>query len=504
MKTDLSEKSIVLAGGSGFLGLSMADAFAAAGAEIFATTESVRFFETALNRESMPDDRLRSTGRRVGITPVTDTVSVGGGSNRVEIVPIGAGPHAYAMLGVRALDRDYFFVSDVHVPQSDADAPRAGRALTECWFADWAVDNLPAQVRVVNSHSVEVTPVSRLARYLDSDLCRGARSSKTLPPLPEPVTNNAVAAVTAGDKQFLVSFAGLAEGRTDADTHAKTFVFDSQTSSWREGAPVPGGTGRLAAVAIGVGDRAYVFGGYSVAADGSEVSTPWAHAFDPVTGTFEKRQPMPVPVDDAVAVSYEDRYIYLISGWHDYGNVNLVQRYDAVEDIWDQATPVPGRAVFGHAGGIVDNTMVYCDGVTIAPHRDRKRDFVANEECFVGIIDEENPRRIDWRSIESHPGKPRYRMAAAGISSVDGVVFVGGSDNPYNYNGIGYDGNPSSPVEDAYIYSLSSSTWRHIKLHGPASMDHRGLVPYRGRWLTIGGMLDNQRVTASVLSHSFE
>ena len=37
---------------------------------------------------------------------------------------------------------------------------------------------------------------------------------------------------------------------------------------------------------------------------------------------------MPVPVDDSVALSYKERYIYLISGWHNDGNVNLVQVYD--------------------------------------------------------------------------------------------------------------------------------------------------------------------------------
>jgi hypothetical protein len=84
---------------------------------------------------------------------------------------MGPTPHVDSMLGVWALDKDYFFVSDIHVPRSDADTPREDRAITECWFAKWAVDNLPPEVRVANSHSATVTPVSRLAKYLESDLC---------------------------------------------------------------------------------------------------------------------------------------------------------------------------------------------------------------------------------------------------------------------------------------------------------------------------------------------
>jgi len=149
-----------------------ARAFAAAGADIYTTAESAAFFSKALNRDSMPEDRLSDKGGPAKISPVVEPLLIGGDHNRVELLPMGPGPHAYAMLGIWAMDKDYFFVSDVHVPRSDADTPREGREKTECWFAAWAVRNLPAKVRVVNSHSPNITPVSRLARYLESDVCR--------------------------------------------------------------------------------------------------------------------------------------------------------------------------------------------------------------------------------------------------------------------------------------------------------------------------------------------
>lgn len=148
-----------------------ARAFAAAGADIYTTEESVEFFTKALNRPSMPDDRLARLGTYVEVLPVADPLVIGSEPNRVRLMPLGAGPHAYAMLGVWALDKDYFFVSDVHVPRSDADAPSENRAVTECWFAEWAVNKLPPSVQVANSHSTNMTPVSRLAKYLESDAC---------------------------------------------------------------------------------------------------------------------------------------------------------------------------------------------------------------------------------------------------------------------------------------------------------------------------------------------
>ncbi|NOX70620.1 MAG: galactose oxidase [Gammaproteobacteria bacterium] len=342
---------------------------------------------------------------------------------------------------------------------------------------------------------------------LAATVCNAERQDEIrmveLASLPMPVSNNAVTVVTVGQRQFVVSFMGIGSGKTFRDTLSDTTVLDTTSGQWRVAAPVPGSAGRLASVAVSTGELAYVFGGYTVAEDGAEVSTPWTHSFDPVSGVFRDRAPMPVPVDDAVAVSYEQRYIYLISGWHDIGNVNLVQRYDTQTDTWVQATPIPGKAVFGHAGGIVGNRIVYCDGVAIRSHADKRRDYAANDECFIGIIDENDSRQIDWRTIDGHPGAARYRMAAAGVVERQSVMFVGGTDNPYNYNGIGYDGRPSEPVDDALVFNVNSLEWTTLSTVGTATMDHRGLVASDGGWLTVGGMLSGQIVTDRVVQYTF-
>jgi len=325
---------------------------------------------------------------------------------------------------------------------------------------------------------------------------------RDLAPLPEPVSNNAVVSVAVGGEQYLISFAGLGAGKGHADTLATTWIYSSASASWSKADDLPGGVGRLASTAAAAAGRAWVFGGYTVEEDGNEVSTPWVHAFDPVSGEFEERAPMPVPVDDAVAVTYQNRYIYLVSGWHDSGNVNLVQRYDTVDNSWVQATPTPGPGVFGHAGGIVGNTIVYCDGVAIEPHPDRRRDFTASDKCFIGTIDTDDPRRIDWRTLNAHPGVPRYRMAAAGSEGLGAVIFAGGSDNPYNYSGIGYNGTPSEPAPGILLFNLESGEWEVIEA-SVGTMDHRALVEFRGEFVTAGGMLANQQTTDRVIAYSF-
>ena len=149
-----------------------ARAFAAAGAEIYAPAEVSDFLQTALNREAMPADRLGAMEGEVAIHPVVDSVTLPG-DIAIKLINIGAGPHASASLGVLAVEHGLFFQSDLHVPNSEFDAPRQDRLATECWFARWAVEHLPPETLVLNSHSSPRTPVSRLAKYAASPECQG-------------------------------------------------------------------------------------------------------------------------------------------------------------------------------------------------------------------------------------------------------------------------------------------------------------------------------------------
>jgi N-acetylneuraminic acid mutarotase len=326
-----------------------------------------------------------------------------------------------------------------------------------------------------------------------------ALAGAAVPDLPLPVANNAVAQIRVADRDVLVSLMGLGAGKAWKDAIATANRLTVGDDGWEPLPSVPGPGGRLAGTAAGVGGQVYVFGGYTVASDGSEASVELVHRLDPMAGSYEELSSMPVPVDDAVSLVYQDRYVFLVSGWHDSGNVNLVQVYDSREDRWFQATPFPGDPVFGHAGGIVGRRLVICDGVGIRTPVAGRRSFEAVSACFYGTIDEDNPARIEWRRLTHHGGAGMYRMAATGSSRLGMIVFAGGSDNPYNFNGIGYDGEPSAPSTRVFAFDLAGEAWRDLGELPEASMDHRGLLEVEEAFLIVGGMRTGGVVSPSVI-----
>ncbi len=351
-------------------------------------------------------------------------------------------------------------------------------------------------------------------------------SAQPMPALPEAVTNNAVALVNDGKQDYLLSFMGLKKGKTDADVHNKAWALPIKPdSSWQVEPQTPKQTwqalpavphieplaGRLASIAIGIKDTAYILGGYTVAADHTEVSTSDNYKFNIKTKQYHRIADMPVAVDDTTAISYQNRYIYLFSGWHQSGNVNLVQVYDTKTNHWSQATPMPIPATFGIAAGAVGRALVACDGVKIKALANKNRAFVSSPQCLFGLIDEQDHLKIHWQAIphfitplsqtKTTDKTAYYRMAAVGVEDANNagqIVFIGGSDNPYNYNGIGYDGQPSKPSAWMNRFDLATHQWLVPQKLPQASMDHRALILYNESLIRIGGMTEDQHVTDKV------
>ncbi|MGA3196812.1 MAG: hypothetical protein ABSD39_17600 [Terriglobales bacterium] len=101
-----------------------------------------------------------------------------------------------------------------------------------------------------------------------------------------------------------------------------------------------------------------------------------------------------------------------------------------------------------------------------------------------------------------HPGKARYRIGAGADpreKRKGKIYFSGGTDNPYNYNGIGYNGQPSEPSPVTFAFDVRSGTWETINENTPdPTMDHRGLAVTSQGLVMVGGMETGQRVTAKV------
>lgn len=306
--------------------------------------------------------------------------------------------------------------------------------------------------------------------------------------LPSPVTNNAVAYVPAGaNGGTLYSFLGLGAGKTHADIVRSAFACSEFSLTCRRLPDVPVDEGRLAASAATVAGKIYIFGGYTVAADGAEHSTPDVFRFDPATERYERMADMPTPVDDATAIAMFERYIYVVSGWHDIGNVSLVQVYDTAQDQWFRASEFPGAPVFGHAGGAGRSSLIVAGGVRLDIGADGRRAFQASLEVWRGdVVDRETPQTIVWRRVSAPPAGPFYRMAASQDGG-DRVIFAGGGDNPYNYDGVGYDGVPAHPSGRMFAYSITQDAWTDLGAM-PASMDHRGLLAGALGYYVLGGM----------------
>jgi N-acetylneuraminic acid mutarotase len=322
-----------------------------------------------------------------------------------------------------------------------------------------------------------------------------------LPPLPEAHANNAVAALVLDGKNYIMSFAGLKRGKTWKDTSKSAYMLRLGQKGWEKLPDIPVADGRLAASAEGVNGKVYLFGGYTVAEDGSEVSTPEVFAFDPIQKTYTRVADMPTPVDDMVTFVYQSRYIYLVSGWHNDGNVSLVQIYDTHLDAWQRGTDYPGTPVFGHAGGIVGNQFVIADGVAVVGKDENgRRIFDTVNEGWMGTIDPNDPSKISYKKLPQLPGRGHYRMAAAGDAYREQVIFMGGTPTAYNYNGIGYSGKPAEASEHMYAWSFAKDNWLLLEDRPVRSMDHRGMVKVDDVWWTVGGLNKDREVTGAVLA----
>jgi N-acetylneuraminic acid mutarotase len=331
-----------------------------------------------------------------------------------------------------------------------------------------------------------------------------AAEEPKLSPLPAPVSNNAVAISHDDYGSRIFSFMGIGPKKTwDAITNS-AYEMDPGSGKWTEKRPVPGVAGRLAASAVALHDQVFIFGGYVVDAQGGETTVSDLNVFVPVEDRYYRGKDIPVPVDDAVVGLYRDRYIFLIGGWSTPKGdaVRNVQVYDTDKDTWMQATPIPGTPVFGHAGAIIGDTIVYVDGAYKNPSGPNPK-YVASSECWMGKIPKKGDiTKIEWTKLPAHPGNAHYRIAA-GAGTLEKkaarIYFSGGTDNPYNYNGIGYNGQPAEPSPITFAFNVHTGEWETISENNPdPTMDHRGLLVTHRGLVIVGGMEKGQQVTARV------
>lgn len=312
--------------------------------------------------------------------------------------------------------------------------------------------------------------------------------------LPVTISNNAVTSVDNGDGTTTIyTFMGIIDPLDEDTITPLSFRITLPGGEWESiaDAPLLNGLAKIGANAVTIAGEVYLIGGYSVEGF-SETTEHRLFRYDADAESYVELAEIFFEVDDTVTGVYRDRYLYTVSGWHGPSNDNIrfVQVYDTQTDDWSFASsieqPLPG--LFGHAGTIIGDRIVYLDGVNTAGG------FLISDRVFVGQIDPEkvgDVTEIEWLEVDPHPGLPTYRAAGSqGGTSDERLLLVGGTDNPYNFDGMGYDGNPSFPLDQVLTYDPSTDEWETIIARGkrPPTMDHRGLVRAGDAWVVVGGM----------------
>lgn len=207
---------------------------------------------------------------------------------------------------------------------------------------------------------------------------------------------------------------------------------------------------------------------------------------------------MPVGVDSAVIGVNHDRYIYLIGGRSKNGPVNNVQVYDVEKNTWNQATPFPGTPVFGSAGGLGDDTIVFVDGAK-KNSSGSGGSYVASDDCWMGRIDKKDPNKIEWRKLPPHPGPARFGIVAGASERDRRILFLGGSAKVHNFKGLDFEGNPVDLSSVIFDYDVRANKWETVADNtAEVRSDTRGIVLTPIGPMIVGGLGRNASVTSRV------
>jgi N-acetylneuraminic acid mutarotase len=291
---------------------------------------------------------------------------------------------------------------------------------------------------------------------------------------------------------------GLGPERTSGSVSNVGYALNLKYNKWTTIRSAPG-SGRLGTVAESAREQVFLIGGFVPDRSGMQAIVADLSIYDPVGLRWYRGPDLPTPVRDAVVGSSHDRYIYVIGGLAKGGPTNAVQVYDVEDQHWLQATPLPGSAVFGHAGTVVGDSIIYVDGAK-RNAQGNKPFYIASDECWIGKLDRHDPRKIQWSKLPPHPGDARYRIAAGGSDRDLKAYFAGGSAAIYDYNGIGLDGKPAEPFAQVFAFNFRTNSWETISNNLPnPTMDHHGLIAKGDGLIIVGGMAAGPKVVADAV-----
>jgi len=317
---------------------------------------------------------------------------------------------------------------------------------------------------------------------------------EVLPPMPEPVSNNAVVEAFSGDSLCVYSFTGISEGLNPADIHLKSWRYNTVTQEWSSLPDVDDFRGKIAAGASVVDNVIYLIGGYHVFNNFSEQTSNKVHRFDPEANEWlEDGSDLPVATDDHVQAVWRDSLIFVVTGWSQNTNVNDVQIYDPSTDEWTAGTPTPNSnsfESFGASGTIIGDTIYYYGGTQISGFS-----FQATGDFRKGVINPEDPTDILWSLITANDLPNGYRMACTSYGNE--IVWIGGSEVSYNFDAIAYNGGfVVEPFEEIRTFDTETGEWSFFENSPFPIMDLRGIARVSEiEWIIAGGIGLGQEVS---------
>ncbi len=349
----------------------------------------------------------------------------------------------------------------------------------------------------------------------------------SLQQLPLPISGNATALIKTEQGRKLYVFNGLVQlpdgkikltneawyAQIPRSSEGASTQIDWSKLEWRSLQSVPSvqkQKGRYVTTATVLNEKIYLLGGYST----NRISAPNRqlneqnvsdfYSFTPEENSYVRLEDLPVPVDDTVVVPMQDRYLYVISGWHKDGPVNLVQVFDSYKNEWFQASPLPFAGAFGHAGGGFENQLLICDGQSPKSDIATSTILQVTQGCWLGEIDLINPSKITWRKWVHPSEQGRFRMASVTDQESGDLWMLGGATRAFDLYGQTFDPNknskiPTTPSSEIWRYSFNEQSWRIFSTTNPV-MDTPNAIIIEDQIMTIGGRTE-KGMTAKPLIH---
>ena len=285
----------------------------------------------------------------------------------------------------------------------------------------------------------------------NSETAAGPTGWQQLASAPQPLMG--LHAEALGDKIY--TFGGQVLGTGLGDPTDRVAVFDVNTGTWSEAAPMPTARGFLG---TGVVDgMIYVIGGspnmreYDAATDVVEV-------YDPAADEWRLAPPLPVGRADLTA-SVVDGRIYAIGGTEHVAvdALGVVEMYDPATGVWTRRADMPTPRL--HLTGVAYKGEIYVIG--------------GGPEWPVPLVTLEiyNPDTNTWRKGADMP------TARTGIwaTELNGKIYVAG--------GLSWENEALATVE---VYDPATDTWHAIP-DMPTARFLAAVTAVGGKLYVIGG-----------------